>query len=402
MKELLKIKDFTFLLLSSAVSLIGDKIYFIALIWYVYDITKSTLSVSILMIMNVIPVLLFSLLGGSFADKYDKKKIMVFLDLVNFGIMLTASLLLFYGELTLIRIYVIMFALSSVSQVYGPSKFSAIPKIVRDKVLKANSLASSILTMIGFTAYLIGGILVKTLGYFLAFFIDSLTFFVSALLLIMIRTSLKGGAQEKNIIAEIKGGLKFVKTHKFFIYSILFAFLCSVAISGIVVILPAYVDSIGKDAAYYSMLLALNSLGYIFGALIIGRVGLSFRNYLLSFILMSLAFILLGYPICIFIPLFAILTEGIGTALNNIIVSTMIQKKTGEYTARVFSLSSLLVSLSAPIGFFIAPILTSFLEITETILLLSSLPLICVLGIIILRTTFGRYLNEENTPHDEC
>lgn len=396
MKELLKIKDFTFLLTSSAISLIGDKIYFIALIWYVYDITKSTFSISILMIMNVIPVLLFSLLGGSFADKYDKKKIMIFLDLVNFGIMLTAALLFFYGELTLIRIYIIMFALSSVSQLYGPSKFSAIPKIVGDKVLEANSMMSSILRMIGLTAYLVGGVLVETLGYFLAFFIDSLTFFVSALLLTMIRISLKGSVKEKNIIAEIRGGLKFVKTHKFFIYSILFAFLCSVAISAIVVILPAYVDNIGKDAAYYSMLLALNSLGYIFGALIIGRVGLSFRNYLLSFILMTFAFILLGYPICIFIPLFAISIEGMGTALNNIIVSTMIQKKTGEYTARVFSLSSLLVSLSAPIGFFIAPILTSFLEITATILLLSFFPIICVLGIIILKDTFRRYLNGDD------
>ena len=194
--------DFTRLYLSSLVSFAGDWFLTVALLDLVLEMTGSATLASLMIVAQSMPAVLATPLAGHLIDVWNRKKLMIAMDLVAMLAALlplfavSPSLLLFgYGGMVLITIC---------SGVFQPAASAAVPNLVPPEDLsKAAVLFGSTWGSMLVIGAAIGGFVTMGLGRNAAFLIDSATFLVSALLLLGIRTPL----QEKRDETIVRPGM---------------------------------------------------------------------------------------------------------------------------------------------------------------------------------------------------
>ena len=128
--ELLRTKNFGLLFSGQVISQIGDGMNKVALLWFVYELTGSAFKMAIIGLLQTIPPLVFGPLIGVYLDRMKKKPVLIWVDLIRTGLVLLIPLLYTMGALTLERLYVLVFATSIVSTVFGPALASAVPLLV--------------------------------------------------------------------------------------------------------------------------------------------------------------------------------------------------------------------------------------------------------------------------------
>lgn len=256
-----------------------------ALIIWVYKLTNSNLAVSALMLAVYLPSAIFGLMAGVFVDVADKRKIIIFVDLV-----LALAFLAFIPIRHLFFLILInAFIVNSLAQFFMPSESSSIPVLVSKKQLfTANSLFSMTLYgafMVGFT---LGGPILNSFGINAVFVIGSLMLLgalIMAYHLPVIRTKTderlpKGIRSISNLKKLIEMTLEEAgKTYKFIKgkLSIAVAIMLMAAVQGVIgvlaVLTPSYLEGSLKihatDASYF--LIFPLGLGMVIGAYLLAR-----------------------------------------------------------------------------------------------------------------------------------
>ena len=139
--RVLKRRDFRILWLSQMVSLLGDHLHFIAIMWLVIKMTGSGLSVSFIMLGMTLPSVLFGSLSGLLVDLWDRKQIMIAADLIRMVLVGLIPLLYLSNAFAVWNLAAVTFILSSVSTLFHPALQSSIPNLLpEDDLMSANSL----------------------------------------------------------------------------------------------------------------------------------------------------------------------------------------------------------------------------------------------------------------------
>lgn len=161
------------------VSVIGDKINQIALAVLVYKTTGSMLQMGIMLGISALPAVLFGIFAGVFVDRWDRRRTMVYADILRAGLVVTIPLVIGYG---VAWAYVLAFLVATVSLFFEPAKRSLIPDLVpRSDLMAANSLDNASSAVAELAGLACGGILMAVLTARVAFTIDALTYVISAL-----------------------------------------------------------------------------------------------------------------------------------------------------------------------------------------------------------------------------
>src|SRR5687768_7842490 len=79
----LRDRDFALLTGGSTISLLGDGFFFVALAWQAYEISNVPTALSVVWVAWTLPSVIFLLVGGAFADRYDRRLIMVSADVIR-------------------------------------------------------------------------------------------------------------------------------------------------------------------------------------------------------------------------------------------------------------------------------------------------------------------------------
>lgn len=103
--RLLKIRDLRWLWMGQAISQIGDGLNKVALLYLVFNLTNSTLMMTIIGVLQTLPPLLLSPVLGVYVDRFPKKWLMMGTDAVRAGLALIIPLLYAANALTLPRVY---------------------------------------------------------------------------------------------------------------------------------------------------------------------------------------------------------------------------------------------------------------------------------------------------------
>src|ERR1700704_5028383 len=186
--ELLRTRNFGLLFSGQAVSQIGDSMNKVALLWFVYELTGSAFKMAVIGVLQTIPPLIFGPLIGVYLDRTKKKPVMIWVDLIRTGLVLVIPLLYGLEALTLERLYVLVFALSIVSTVFGPALASAVPLLVpRAHLTAANALIQSTTNIGLLIGPAISGVSIAMIGAPNVLYLNAATFMVSALCLMPIR-----------------------------------------------------------------------------------------------------------------------------------------------------------------------------------------------------------------------
>jgi len=218
--KLLKQKDFLLLMLGKLVSLIGSEMQGFALSLYVLKITGSATIFASVLSITIIPKLVLGPIAGVLVDWFDRKKIIVYLDMLNgITIGIYAVLFIINGELSLGSIYVLSILLSFISLVFQPAIRTIIPSLVKkDDLVDANGINSIIMNIGSLIAPALAGILFGLYGLLVILIINSISFILSSISEMFINVPKINRKPEKinmnSFISDFSQGIKFIKNKK--------------------------------------------------------------------------------------------------------------------------------------------------------------------------------------------
>ena len=245
--ELLRTRNFGLLFSGQVISQIGDGMNKVALLWFVYELTGSVFKMAIIGLLQTIPPLVFGPLIGVYLDRVKKKPVMVWVDFFRTGLVILIPLLYAMDALTLERLYVLVFATSIVSTVFGPALASAVPLLVpRAQLTAANALIQSTTNIGLLIGPAVSGVGIAMIGAQNVLYFDAATFLVSALCLIPIqlRESLQArprSTDRPTILQDLLVGFRFVFVqHRTVLLLLLTATLYSFGASAFVFLLPVF------------------------------------------------------------------------------------------------------------------------------------------------------------------
>ena len=215
-KDVLKIRDFQFLWLGQVISNFGDSLTGLAVLLLINQLTDgSATAIAFGAIVQAIPQLTFGLLAGVYVDRMDRKRIMIVSDVLRGGMVL--GLVFITSQDLLWLLYLITFIQAAIGVFFNPARTAYVALIVpREGLLSANSLSQTSRIIAGVVGVAAAGGLIGALDvYWPVFGIDSLTFFVSAILIGRILT--KSRAKEADlskgagaVFTQLKDGLKLI------------------------------------------------------------------------------------------------------------------------------------------------------------------------------------------------
>jgi MFS transporter, DHA3 family, macrolide efflux protein len=189
LKDLLRIRDYRYLWLAQVFSDFGDSLTMLTLMILIQRLTGSTVALAGLMVAITLPTLVFGTLSGVYVDRVDRKKAMVVSDAIR--AVLVIGFLFVRSEELIPLIYALAFTQAAIGTLFNPARGALLPAIVgTERLLAANSVSQTsriVFNLLGTGAAGVLAAVGSTLGP--AFVIDSLTFLVSVLLIVRIRTS---------------------------------------------------------------------------------------------------------------------------------------------------------------------------------------------------------------------
>ena len=230
-------KDFTLLMLAKVISLIGTQMQEFALSLYVLKITGSATKYASVIVVALLPQLILGPFIGVFADWFDRKKLIVILDIVNGIVVLSFALMLFTSQkLSLPYIYALVLILSVVSTLYQPALGTVIPSIVKsEKLVDANGVNSFIMNVGNLIAPALAGVLFGTFGLFTILLSNGISFLLGAIFEMFIAIPKTNKMPEKVNFKAFKDdfmqGIKFIGNTKIILTVVLLAAVINFAFS---------------------------------------------------------------------------------------------------------------------------------------------------------------------------
>lgn len=215
-------RNFDFLLLWSGqtVSTLGTNISALALPLLALALTHSPALAGLLAAARQLPYLLVSLPAGALVDRWERRRTMIYCDLVRWLALGSVPLAFALGHLTLVQLYLVAFIEGTAYVLFSLAQISALPHVVSEKQLpRAYALDTTteyVGTLLGpsLSAFIIGLVPVVQLGAILAYLVDSGSYLVSVLSLWRMRVSfqaerIKEGGPRR-LYREIAEGLRFL------------------------------------------------------------------------------------------------------------------------------------------------------------------------------------------------
>lgn len=266
-------KDFMLLWLAQNISKLGTRLYDIALMWYMYKKTGSAIALGLSVLCFTVPSVLVAPVAGVFADRLDKKKIIINTDMLNGIIMLIFSYFIFLDGFPIYILYIFMILSTMITAVFSPAISSAIPVIVEEKYLKdANTLNQMTSQLINIFGPILAGILIAFMSIDLLFFINGLSFLICALIeSFIVIPKLVENKNTKDVSSQFKEGLIYVVKDKPLFYLVMAGgviinfFLAPLSIYE--TILSTKILNVGSTG--YGMMNSALSMGALIGALLI-------------------------------------------------------------------------------------------------------------------------------------
>jgi predicted MFS family arabinose efflux permease len=313
-------KDFRWLFISQTISTTGDRIVLVALAVLVTERTGSTADLGLVIAAQTTALVTFLLLGGVWADRLPRHRIMVFTDLVRAALHTLVAVMIFTGDVDLWQLVVIEALFGSAEAFFRPAYSGLVPQTVAEELIQEANAANGLTqTLAEFAGPALATGLIVTVGTGAAFAVDAGTFLVSAALLALVRPRPRGvPARRTSVLAELRVGYREVRTRAWVWVTILvFAVHLVVGYAPYVVLGPTVARIHYGDAALWGWVAASVGLGTAAGSLLALRWRP--RRPLLVGILASVPFggvlfaFALGTPLGIIVPM--AVCSGIGLAL---------------------------------------------------------------------------------------
>ncbi len=280
----LRERDFALFWLGWTVSLIGDGFFIVAIAWQVFDLWNSPTALAIVGVAETISIVAFVLIGGVVADRFERRKVLIFSSTLRGVSVAILGLLAVTDSVELWQIFVLSAFFGAGQAFQGPAAGAIIPDLVPKHLLvQANSLWQLVRqAAFAFIGPAVGGLVVHWFGAGSAFLIDAATFGFAIVTLLLLHprpaaATSKGATSVRRDIAE---GLHYVRQKVWLWGTLGWALAAIFFVYGpFTVLLPFLVrNELGGDAGDLGLVFAAGGLSSILVSLVIGQAGLPRRH----------------------------------------------------------------------------------------------------------------------------
>lgn len=238
-----------------------------------FQLSSSNLAVAGVVLAFTLPSIFFGIIAGVFVDKWNKKKVLVYTNILR---ALAVFPLIFVSH-ELFLVYFLTFLVSLITQFFVPAETPIIPHLVpRHLLLSANAIFSMGIFGSIIVAYALSGPLLLTLGKINVFILITILFAVSAVFAYLLKINYKekyAGKQKIDVKAEIKDAFSVMRGNKKVYHSLFLLVLLQTLILVIAVIGPGYATHVLHIQVEKFPLLFVTPavIGMAIGAVVIGN-----------------------------------------------------------------------------------------------------------------------------------
>lgn len=355
------------------VSFAGDWFASVALLGMTLELTGSAVVASLVLVLQTAVYAVVAPIGGSLADRIDRRKLMVAADIARVPVCFA---FLFARTPETVWIALACTALLAVfSALFEPASSAALPNLVEEDDLgTANVLLGSAWGVMLAVGAALGGIVAATLGREAAFIIDGLSFALSAALLIGVtrpfqlpREPATEGQRDRGLLGSIRPVYRFAR-HSRFVSSLLLTKTLFGVGTGVIVMLAVFGDKVFEAGSLgIGLLFAARGIGALIGPFIArGVFGTSDRGLLVG-ISVSIVCVVIAYGLFPLAPSIAVaavlvLVAHLGSGAQWMLSTFGLQRHTPDaIRGRVFSFDYALVTLAIAVSNFVAGVLADTL-----------------------------------------
>jgi len=353
-------KNIILFLASQTISLFGSSLVQYAIMWHITLTTQSGVMMTIALICGFLPTLFLSPFAGVWADRYNRKTLIMLSDsIIALSTLVLAILFLMgYGSLWLLFVTSAIRSLGAAIQI--PAIGAFLPQIVpEDKLTKVNATNGSIQAMVMLVSPMLSAALLTMATIETIFFIDVITAAIAVLVLFLfLHVPVHAKAQAKqttSYFSDMREGFTYIRNHeyikRFFLFCAVFFFLAA----PVAFLTPLQVTrSFGSDVWRLTAIEITFSLGMMVGGVIMASWG-GFKNKIHSMTLSTLVIGAGTFALGV-IPIFWIYLTimglvGIAMPIFNTPSMVLLQEKVdSDFLGRIFGVFGMIASSMMPLG----------------------------------------------------
>ena len=375
----MKNKNFIIIVIGQIISLFGNAIQRFSMSLYLLEFTGSTAVFARILAISTIPYIIFAPIAGRLSDNINRKKIMVYLDLICSAVIGVYAFILLKGHDHELIVGTAMFILSICATLYGPAVTSSIPQIVEEeKLTSANGVINQVGSIVNFAGPILAGLVYGLLGIKAIVIINAVSFLVSAIMEMfldipdVIKEDVENTDNEKVIsmkfvkqsCVDMKESFIYLKNEKKVILGIIASYaLCNIFLVPILSIVAPYFINVflGLPSEVFGIVEAVCVLGMILGGFIISvkpnmfsikKVHYTYLPMIAGVIIIAtLGFLKLNPYVLASTFAFGGLAIMLSVALSNVLTLTFIQKQIPDnMLGRVSAFSTAIATISVAPG----------------------------------------------------
>ena len=346
--SVLRHRNYALLFWGQLISSTGTQIQIVAVAWQVFLLTHSPLALGLIGLVQAIPRIVLSLVGGIFADVFDRRKL-----LLNFQMMLAAlsavlALCTFYHIINMFIIYAVVLISASVSAFDFPTRQAIIPNLVpRERLADAVSLYMAMIQLTGIVGLTAGGSVIAQFGLANTYWIDVISYFVViGSLLFMAVPYIPVEKRAQAGFRALTDGMRFLRTQQVILAIISLDFFATFFGSP-TSLLPIFASSllhVGSQGL--GILMAVDSIGALAVTPFAGRIGRFTRQGLgivFSIILWGVCIVAFGlFPSSLWISALLLACAGAANMISMILRFLVVQLITpDELRGRISSVNAM-------------------------------------------------------------
>jgi len=368
-------KNFWLLCGGYTVSTAGTYLSLIVINLFIYQVTRSAMLVGVFLLLRLVPAFFMGNIAGVAADRFNRKHLMIAADLCRAALIFSVVLM----REDIFPLYFIIFGIAIFDRLYQSCMGGSIPNIAgSENMLSANAYLATGRTIALVTGPVLGGLLLSTGRFEVAFALDAATYLFSAVMIFSIKTRFNAttvAARAKvRLWKGVKEGYGYIFARAGLFSIILIRCLDAFGSSALNVGLPIFADNLkaGGAGVSYGLMFAFFGAGEMIGALFLAR-----RKFVterppelvvgVTILFMAVFFGMALNGGSLHSCLALLLLSGIAEGVTSVTYNILLQKNPDEIRGRIVGTSETSVWTSMGVGMFISGLLAEHLPIGHVV-----------------------------------
>lgn len=345
---------------TQTISLFGSMLVQYAIMWHITLTTQSGAMMTISILCGFLPTFFLSPFAGVWADRYNRKSLIIVADALIAVATLVLALLFLAGYKALWLFFLISAVRAVGAGIQTPAVAAMLPDLVPgEKLTKVNAAQGTIQSFIMLVSPMVSGALLTVASIESIFFIDVVTAAIAILsLLTLVQVPVHAKALQKqstSYFSDMRDGLRYIRSHGYVKAFFLFCAILFVLAAPVAFLTPLQVTrSFGNEVWRLTAIEITFSIGMMAGGAVMASWG-GFRNRVhtmaLSTVVIGAFTVALGVTPHFWLYLLFMGLVGVALSMYNTPSMVLLQEKVeADYLGRIFGVMSMIQSSMMPIG----------------------------------------------------